>query len=109
MEKIQEHPAHRAARMIRELHEQNIAKIDAGTIFTKDGADVTAQIRAFSEEQIALCDKIMERAREMGDRFVIEGHELVSQIKLTLDDANKPTMSELDASIPEIGNYGHGN
>lgn len=104
-----EHPAHRAARMIRELHEQNIARIDSGTIFTKDGVDVSAEIRAASEEQIKQCDVLMERTKNMGDRFVAEGEDLVTQIKVTLEEANKPTVSELDASLPEIGNYGHGN
>lgn len=64
-----EHPAHRAARMIKELHEENIAMIDGGFTFMKivDGVGtcVNDEMRRSCEEQIAMCDQIMERSKTM--------------------------------------------
>jgi hypothetical protein len=92
-----EHPAYRAAKMIKELHEENIKRIDEGTVFLKDGVDCSAEIRAASAEQIDLCIAIMERAAHMDPK-------LWEPASLLLKDA-EDTIAE--QSLPEIGNYDH--
>jgi len=114
-EEIKEHPAARAAKMIKELHEQNVKRIDSGTVFTKkndDGTveDVTALIYEKSLEQMDVCDQIIARAPNMpaslsGDAFMIlkDLEDLKEKrMKLAPDEIKLE-----EASIPEIGNYDH--
>lgn len=102
-----EHPAFRAARMIKELHEENIAKIDGGFVFVREGVDVSAEIRAESAKQITLCEQIMSRAETMDPKHWQPAAMILSDLQEAIADARK-VPSELDASIPEIGNYEHG-
>ena len=58
-----EHPAINAAREIRQLHLDNIKMIDDGFVFNdKDGNSVNDTMRAACQEQIALCDNIIDEA-----------------------------------------------
>ncbi len=103
-----EHPAYRAARMIKELHEENIAKIDGGFVFIRDGVDVSAQMRQESSVQIELCRQIMARAESMDPKHWAPAALILDEVQSTIGEARK-VPDELDASLPEIGNYGHGN
>lgn len=101
-----EHPAYRAARMIKELHEENIAKIDGGFVFMRDGVDVSEQIKSESTAQIELCNQIMKRAENMDPKYWEPAALILGELQSTM---GKPRdISEADSSIPEIGNYDHG-
>ncbi len=104
----QETPVVRAARMIKELHLEHIAKMDGGFVFNKrleDGTLVNCndEMRAACLGQIELCEKIMglagsvpaERLREVEDAMH-DVHEYV------LKSFNVPLEEE---ALPEIGNY----
>lgn len=60
-----EHPAYKAARVIRQLHTDNIELINSGYVFMKDGVDVSDSMKASCEQQIKLCNEIMQRAENM--------------------------------------------
>ena len=106
MSELKEHPAARAAKIIKQLHLDTIAKADAGFVFEKDGKDVTFDVIDACHKQIDLCENIIARAGSMpvslsGDAFVI--------LK-DLDDlvASKKEMKVIpDEQLPEIGNYDH--
>jgi len=101
-----EHPAAQAAKIIKQLHLDTIAKADAGFVFEKDGKDVTFDVIDACHKQIDICDQIIARADQMpvslaGDAFVI----LKDLEDLT---ASKKEMKVLpDEQLPEIGNYDH--
>lgn len=101
-----EHPARRAARMIRDLHIENIALIDSGHVFKKDGVDVNTEMRQACVEQIAICDKIIERSEHMDAKHYEPAALMLAEVESTIADAvNK---GEVLASIlPEVGNYDH--
>lgn len=101
-----EHPAYRAARMIRELHVENIEKIDSGFVFERDGVSVNDEMRKSCMEQIALCDSIMHRADGMDPKLwepsaliLIEAEKMVAEAVSNGD--------VLASILPEIGNYDH--
>jgi hypothetical protein len=106
-EKIEptEHPAYKAARMIRDLHTETIEKIDGGFIFLKDGVDCSAEMRAQCVVQVALCDQIMERAKSMDAKMVAPAQLILDEFEKIAKNAE----SSRDglAHIPEIGDYGH--
>ena len=95
----EEHPAARAARMIKELHQQTIDKIDAGFVFTKDDVNVNEQVRAECVKQLAACDEIIARAEGMSQETSIAA----AMILADLQDTVKPQ----DTELPELGNYDH--
>jgi len=99
------HPAYRAAEMIRELHTETIKKIDEGTIFMKDGVDCSKEVRARSAVQIELCERIMERARHMGDETRAAGQNIIDEFNKIAQEAAQN--ADGLAHIPEIGDYGH--
>jgi len=49
-----EHPAAQAAKIIKQLHLDTIAKADAGFVFEKDGKDVTSSTLATSRSISAI-------------------------------------------------------
>jgi hypothetical protein len=102
-----EHPAYRAARMIKELHEENIAKIAGGHVFLRDGVDVSEEVRRASAAQIELCDQIMKRAENMDPKHWAPAALILDEVQATL--GGEKANDALDCSLPEIGNYGHGN
>lgn len=111
-----EHPTVRAARMIRELHEQNIALIDSGHQFTKDGVCVNEKMKSASLAQMKLCDSIIAGASMLTGRDADIADMLLLETKGEIERLNKElteTFSEkgsLDAEepmIPEVGDYGH--
>jgi hypothetical protein len=101
-----EHPAYRAAKMIKELHEENIAKIDGGFVFLKDGVDCSAEMREECVKQIAMCQQIMERSKDMDPKHWEPAALICAELESTIGEQR--ATSEVDASIPEIGNYDHG-
>jgi hypothetical protein len=101
-----EHPAYRAARMIRELHAENIAKIDGGFVFLKDGVDVSAEMRKSCEEQIAMCDIIMARANKLDPKLWEPSAVLLGEIEVRVAEANA-SGDTLASILPEVGNYDH--
>ena len=106
MFEFKEHPAARAAKIIKQLHLDTIAKADAGFVFEREGKDVTFDVVDACHKQIDLCESIIARADQMptslaGDAFVI--------LK-DLEDlaASKKEMKVVpDEVLPEIGNYDH--
>lgn len=102
-----EHPAHRAARMIKELFEENISLMESGHVFLRDGVNVNEQIERESREQIAQCEAIMKRSENMDPKLWEPAALICAELESTIGDRKAP--DELDASMPEIGNYGHGN
>lgn len=97
-----EHPAIRAARAIKEMHRETIAKIDAGFIFEhrdEHGEKVVCneEMRAACMKQIILCDEIINRASTLSP-------ELTEPVGLIL--TTKP-VEEVNGDLPEIGNYDH--
>jgi hypothetical protein len=107
-EKIEkeEHPAYRAAKMITELHEENIAKIDGGFIFMRDGINVNEDIRRESTAQIHICEQIMARAECMDPKHRPAAGLILDEFERIAAEANKNENGL--ATIPEIGNYDHG-
>lgn len=104
-EKI-EHPARRAARMIRELHEQNLKLIAEGQVFLKDGVDVTQDIASASAQQIELCNAIMARAEHMDPALHKPSGAILEQLQTIVDEANAKGET-LACIMPEIGNFDH--
>ena len=96
----QEHPAINAAREIRQLHLDNIKMIDDGFVFhDKDGNSVNDTMRAACQEQIALCDNIIDVTKSLPP-------ELLGPVELMLADVKASIATALDdAILPEIGNY----
>lgn len=101
-----EHPAERAARMIKDLHLQNIKMMDDGHVFLKDGVNVNEDMRKASMEQIAMCDQIMERAKHMDPRLWEPAALILEDLKDIV--ANPKVLEEQNTILPEIGNYEHG-
>jgi hypothetical protein len=95
----------KAAAVIRQIHRENIALIDSGHIFTRDGVDVSGEIKQLSEEQIVLCNIIImhhpaqaalqDETNNVALADVIRDIEEIKAKRLTPDE------------LPEIGNYGH--
>ena len=101
-----EHPAYRAARMIRELHVENIEKIDSGFVFERDGVSVNDEMRKSCMEQIALCDNIMHRADGMDPKlWEPSALILVAAEKMVAEAVSNGDV--LASILPEIGNYDH--
>jgi hypothetical protein len=100
-----EHPAARAARMIKELHEENIALIDSGHVFLRNGVDVGEQIKVASLEQITLCNHVIERAATMDPKFFDMSHMILIELQDTL--AAKQAEASEDTPLPEVGNFDH--
>ncbi len=98
-----EHPAARAARMIKDLHQQNIDMIDGGHVFERDGVDVSQQIREASVAQLAVCDDIIARADSMPEQFTLQAAEIAEQI----EEITKPKSETEVQDLLEIGNYDH--
>lgn len=90
-----EHPAHRAARMIKELHEENLNMIAGGYVFLRDGVDVNETIIASCKEQIAQCNKIMAHVNDPDYKPWTKIPEFTENV---ITDTN---------GVPEIGNYDH--
>lgn len=100
------HPAHRAAKMIRDLHAETIAKIDGGFVFLQDGVDCSAEMRAKCAVQVALCEQIMARAKDMGPVHTAAAGAIFEELEAIRKEASSNTDGL--ATIPEIGNYDHG-
>ncbi len=105
-----EHPAKRAARMIKELHEENIKKIDNGFVFYRklengDLQDVNVEMRKQCLEQIAMCEHIIERADVMDPRLFEPAQLILDEVQSTVARAVED--EQVLASMPEIGNYDH--
>lgn len=101
-----EHPAYRAARMIKELHQENIKKMDEGFVFLRDGVDINDEMRQASQEQIEQCDEIMEKSKNMDPKFWEPATLILGELTDTVKQAEAEERT-LAASIPEIGNYDH--
>jgi hypothetical protein len=101
-----EHPAYRAANLIRELHAETIAKIDGGFVFLQDGVDCSADMRAKCTVQIALCEQIMARAKDMAPMHTASAGAILDELEAIRNEAAKS--EDGLATIPEIGNYDHG-
>lgn len=115
-----EHPARRAARMIRDLHTDNIDLMDRGHVFMRDGVDVSEEMRKQCEAQIKLCDEIMARAENMDplhwspslqlceEVSALVGEETARRDKLKTNPEEGDEQEVLGSMLPEIGDYGHG-
>lgn len=101
-----EHPAYRAAKMIQDLHQENIDKIDGGFVFLKDGVDVSEEMRAQCTVQIALCTQIMARAANMPVHLREPAQAILDEFEKIASEAAQS--HDGLATIPEIGNYEHG-
>lgn len=101
----EEHPAHKAARIIKEMHGENIAKIDGGFVFLRDGIDVSADVKRESTAQIVLCEAIMARAEHMDPKHREPAKLILDEFERIAAEAAKNENGL--ATIPEIGNYGH--
>lgn len=101
-----EHPAKRAARMIKELHEENIKKIDDGFVFFKGDVDVSEEMRAACVEQIKMCEQIMARAEHMDPSLWEPSLQIATDAQHMIDEA-KRTGDTLATIMPDIGNYDH--
>src|SRR6478752_3018082 len=82
-----DHPAYRAAVMIRDLHKENIEKIDSGFIFLKDGVDCSSEMRAQCVVQIALCEQIMKRAETMDAKMVAPAQVILDEFEKVAREA----------------------
>lgn len=114
-----EHPARKAARIIKKLHLDNIDLINAGHVFLKDGVDVSEEMRASCHEQIKLCDEIMQRAENMDPSHwspslllceevqALVGAEMAERAKLKAPHEEGEEQEVLGSILPEIGDYGH--
>lgn len=120
----QEHPAARAGRIIKELHEDNVKLIDDGFVFTRDGVDVSQEMRAKSLEQIKFCDDLIHRAPSMdpgmselasalAEDAVGEHTRLKAELieaKAKVDAATERVAALEDKAmpeLPEVGDYEH--
>ena len=107
----EEHPAARAARLIKELYEQNITMITNGFVFTRtneDGSieDVSELIRQKSLEQIAACDEVIRRAPGMNEELTFQADGILGELEHALPiPGEKPVEGE--DPLPEMGNYEH--
>ena len=102
----EEHPAARAAKMIKELHQQTIELIDAGTVYERDGVSVNDEVRSACSTQIEVCDSIIERAKSMPISLAGDVHMILKD----LEDLKKKRMAVVPVTtpeLPEIGNYDH--
>lgn len=109
MTETKEHPAMRAAKIIKQLHLDTIAKAEAGFVFEKEGKDVTFEVIDACHKQVDLCDGIIARADTMpvslsGDAYMIlkDLEDVVASRK-----EMKVVPDEPKAELPEIGNYDH--
>lgn len=101
-----EHPAARAARMIKDLHLANIKMMDEGHVFLRDGVDVNEEMRKSCHEQIAHCDRLIERARHMDPALYKPAALILEDLQATVAEASEEDKT-LASILPEIGNYGH--
>lgn len=101
-----EHPAYRAARMIKELHQENLKKIADGFIFMKDGVDVSSEMKTACEEQIKMCEDIMARAESMDPKLWEPAQMILHDAEVLVADAQR-SGDVLAAMMPDIGNYDH--
>lgn len=102
-----EHPAARAARMIKQLHNDTIAKIQDGHVFEKDGVNVNADVVAACREQIALCDAVAARAPHMPVSLAGDAFMILKELEDVLEQKKEMKVVP-DEQLPEIGNYDHG-
>lgn len=103
-----EHPAACSARLIRELFEQNIALIDGGHVFTRDGEDVSAEIREASLEQMVECDRVIERASHMDPSLYQPAAMVLRDLQEVLGAHKLEETKKIEEpAVPEIGNYDH--
>ena len=113
-----EHPTVRAARAIKELHLEHIAKMDAGFEFKKSGREVAPgifeavncndEMRTACLEQIELCDKIMETAAQLPKDMLRPVEFLLHDAREHIDRAlAAATATSTEEPLPEIGNYDH--
>ena len=100
-----EHPAYRAARMIRELHVETIQLMDNGHVFLREGASVNDEMRVSCQEQIVLCDQIMSRSKDMDAKLWEPAALILEAAETTVEEIKDRDL--VLASIPEIGNYDH--
>jgi hypothetical protein len=91
-----EHPAARAARMVKELHQRNINLIDNGHVFTRDGENVNEQMRAASIAEMAKCDEIIRIAPGMSKELTIKADAILGDLK-----------EVMDGTVLEIADYDH--
>lgn len=102
-----EHPAYRAARMIRDMHQKTIDMIDEGHVFKRDDKDVSQDMREQCLEQIGACEQIMDRAEHMDPESTSAANEALVQLTALVE----PTViHETDEpELPEMGSYEHRN
>ena len=106
MPELKEHPAARAAKMIKQLHLDTIAKADAGFVFEKEGKDVTFEVVDACHKQIDLCDGIIARADSMPVSLSGEAFMILKDLQDVVD-SKKEMKVVPDEQLPEIGNYDH--
>lgn len=99
----------RAARMIKELHIEHIAKMNTGFVFYKkldDGStvDCNEEMREACMQQIERCNKIMAAASRVSP-------DMVESVVKALEGVHEQTLISLNVPLeeplPEIGNYDH--
>ena len=107
-----EHPAYRAARMVRELHAQTIDMIDRGHVFLKDGVDVSAEMKAKCEGEMAVCEHLMRRAKYMDPKLwapslivLQEAEQVVAEKMEQLAPPGDKAIVVDGQMLPEIGDY----
>lgn len=105
----EEHPTLRAARMVKELHLEQIAKMNSGFVFNKklesgELVNCNEEMRKACLEQIEMCDNIMKAAARVPS-------EMLRPVEILLQDAHAKIEQAIDTcaqeTLPEIGNYDH--
>jgi hypothetical protein len=107
-----EHPAYRAAALVKELHLETIKLIDGGQVFLKDGVNVNDEIKSRCEEQIIVCDDLMRRAKTMDPKLWEPAFKLLETTEEVVAEkmeqlapaGEKPTVVD-GQMLPEIGDY----
>ena len=99
----------RAARMIKELHLEQIAKMNSGFVFNKklengELVNCNDEMREACMEQIELCDNIMKAATQVPAEMLGPVEEALKEARTHIDKALATHDQE---TLPEIGNYDH--
>lgn len=104
-----EHPAHKAARTIKEMHEATIALIDKGAVFENSGKDVSQDMRAACVQQIELCQAVMYRAAGMDAGYTARAQEILDELTALQPVVmfSAATVDDELPSLPEVGGYDH--